>query len=315
MKSVVSVSLGSSKRNHKVELEILGENFIIERIGTDGDLQKAIRLVSELDGKVDCFGLGGIDLYVFAGKKRYIIREAANIAGAAKKTPIVDGSGLKNTLERKTIQYFQDNKIIDFAGRKVLMVCAMDRFGMAETLDELGAKMTYGDLIFALGLPIPLYSLKTLDRLARIIAPIVVRLPFKYIYPTGRKQELDNKGSRYNKYYHEAEVIAGDYHFIKKYMPMDLTGKMIITNTITRDDVQNIKNRGALFLGTTTPNLEGRSFGTNVVEAVIVTLLRKDKCELTSENYTTMLNRLEFKPYVEWFKPSESKPAEEVTYG
>jgi len=35
MKRVVSVSLGSSKRNHSVITEILGETFLIERIGTD----------------------------------------------------------------------------------------------------------------------------------------------------------------------------------------------------------------------------------------------------------------------------------------
>lgn len=34
MKQVVSVSLGSSKRDHKVEAEFLGEKFVIERIGT-----------------------------------------------------------------------------------------------------------------------------------------------------------------------------------------------------------------------------------------------------------------------------------------
>ena len=35
MRRVVSVSLGSSKRNKTHEVEILGEMFRIERIGTD----------------------------------------------------------------------------------------------------------------------------------------------------------------------------------------------------------------------------------------------------------------------------------------
>jgi hypothetical protein len=97
MKQVVSVSLGSSKRDHKVEAEFLGEKFVIERIGTDGDMQRAIQMIRELDGKVDAFGMGGIDLYVVAGNRRYALREAKKIAAAAQLTPIVDGSGLKNT--------------------------------------------------------------------------------------------------------------------------------------------------------------------------------------------------------------------------
>ena len=68
---MVSISLGSSQRNNRVETEILGEKFIIERIGTDGDMVKAIGLIRELDGKVDAFGMGGIDLYITAGQRRY----------------------------------------------------------------------------------------------------------------------------------------------------------------------------------------------------------------------------------------------------
>ena len=64
MKHVVSISIGSSKRNHRAELEIMGEKFIIERIGTDGDMDRAVELVRQLDGKVDAFGLGGMDMYI-----------------------------------------------------------------------------------------------------------------------------------------------------------------------------------------------------------------------------------------------------------
>ncbi|MER3515369.1 MAG: quinate 5-dehydrogenase, partial [Chloroflexota bacterium] len=53
MKYVVSVSLGSSTRDKTVEVELCGEVVHIERCGTDGDVEKAIRLFTELDGQVD----------------------------------------------------------------------------------------------------------------------------------------------------------------------------------------------------------------------------------------------------------------------
>lgn len=62
MKRAVSVSIGSSKRDKTVELELLGEKIRIERIGTDGDMEAAAQLFKELDGKVDAFGVGGADL-------------------------------------------------------------------------------------------------------------------------------------------------------------------------------------------------------------------------------------------------------------
>ena len=60
MKRVLSISLGSSKRDHVVETRILGEDFLIERRGTDGDKKKAYQLFTELDGQYDAFGIGGM---------------------------------------------------------------------------------------------------------------------------------------------------------------------------------------------------------------------------------------------------------------
>ncbi len=297
MKKVISVSLGSSKRNSVAELEILGQMVRIERIGTDGDQAKAIKLIEELDGHVDAFGMGGIDLYVWAGKKRYILRDAVPIARAAKKTPIVDGSGLKNTLERRVVRYLQEENIIDLKGKKVLMVCGVDRFGMAEALSEAGCQMTFGDLIFVVGCPVPLHSLKTLHMTAAVLGPIISKLPFRMLYPTGEKQEKVQP--KHSRYYHENEIIAGDFHFIRRYMPMDMKDKIIITNTVTKDDVEELRKRGVKTLITTTPELNGRSFGTNVMEAVLVSLADKPAKDLSAEDYTDLLDRIGFTPRIE----------------
>jgi len=296
LKRVMSVSLGSSVRDHSVETEILGQRLLIERIGTNGDIEKAIELIQKYDGQVDAFGLGGIDLYIYAGRKRYTFRDAKRIALAARKSPIVDGSGLKNTLERKVIAYLQNELGMVFANKKVLMVCAVDRFGMAESLAAAGAEMTFGDLIFALGLPVSISSITSLQRIARIIAPIIVKLPFKILYPTGDKQ--DYQTPRYGSYYERADIIAGDFHFIKRYMPENLSGKCIITNTVTPRDIQLLRDREIGQLITTTPELNGRSFGTNVMEGVLIALSGKNPDTMMPEDYSDMLETVGFTPRV-----------------
>lgn len=300
MRRVVSVSLGSSKRNHSVEAEFLGEKFIIERIGTDGDMEKAIRLIRELDGKVDAFGMGGIDLYLVAGGRRYVIREAKKLASAAKVTPIVDGSGLKNTLERKVIPYLEKELGWRFAGKCALLVSGVDRFGLAEALDEAGCRMIIGDLIFAIGIPIPIRTLSTLRILAALLLPIISQLPFKYLYPTGKEQETVT--SKYERYYLGADIIAGDFHFIRRYMPSKLQGKVIITNTVTAEDVELLREHGVAVLVTTTPEMQGRSFGTNVMEGILVSLIGKRPEEIRPEEYSDLLDRLGFRPRVEYLQ-------------
>lgn len=296
MKRVVSVSLGSSKRDHKVEAEFLGEKFVIERIGTDGNMERAIQMIRELDGRVDAFGMGGIDLYLVAGNRRYALREAKKIAAAAEKTPIVDGSGLKNTLERRVIEYLQQELGWNFKGKSALVVSGVDRFGIAEALWNAGCKTTYGDLIFAMGIPIPIHKISTLQLIAYTLLPVLSQLPFKYLYPTGKKQETVT--TKYDYYYQNNDIITGDFHFIRKYMPPELPGKIIITNTVTKDDLELLKERGVKVLVTTTPEMKGRSFGTNVMEGVLISLLGKKVDEVKPEDYSSLLDQLQFKPRI-----------------
>jgi hypothetical protein len=298
MKQVVSVSLGSSTRDHRVDVEWLGERFDIRREGFDGSLERAIAALHELDGKVDAIGLGGIDVYLFAGAKRYALRDGLRMLDAVKKTPVADGSGLKNTLERETVRYLQEHGIVDFLGTPVLMVSALDRFGMAQALCDAGARVTFGDFIFALGLDKPVTSLAEFEALAEKYLPDACKLPFQFFYPTGKKQERPPT-PKFPQYFEQAKVIAGDFHFIRQFMPDDLAGKIVLTNTITPANVEELRVRGVRTLVTSTPSLGGRSFGTNVMEAALLALLGKPWKEVSAEDYMDVLRRLNFKPRIE----------------
>jgi hypothetical protein len=302
MKRIVSVSLGSSKRNHMATTEILGEEVSVERIGTDGSIDKAIALIRELDGKVDAFGMGGIDLYVYAGERRYAFRDARRIAAAALKTPIVDGSGLKNTLERRVVDYV-DRQVLPLRGKRVLMVSSVDRFGMAESLSAAGAEMVFGDIMFGLGIRWPLRKFSHLHLIARLLLPVVTQLPFTWLYPTGAKQE--KREVKYADYYQWADIIAGDYLYIGRHMPDRLDGKVILTNTVTAADIEELKERGVSTLVTTTPNLGGRSFGTNLMEGLIVAAAGKSPAEMTPQDYEAWLDRIGFTPRVERLNSTE----------
>jgi len=298
MKIVVSVSLGSSTRDHHVRVTWLGESFDISRIGFDGSIDRAIEKLRELDGTVDAIGLGGIDVYLYAGTKRYALRDGLRMLEAVKKTPVVDGSGLKNTLERETVRYLQDRGIVDFRGLPVLMVSALDRFGMAQALVSAGAKVTFGDFIFALGLDKPVTSLEEFEQLAERYLPDACKLPFQFFYPTGKKQEKPPE-PKFPRYYDEAAVIAGDFHFIRQNMPDSLAGKIVLTNTVTEKNVDELRDRGVAMLVTSTPNLGGRSFGTNVMEAALLAKLDKPWADVTQDDYAALLHRLEFTPRIE----------------
>ncbi|HEU5481036.1 MAG TPA: hypothetical protein VFU90_14415 [Candidatus Tumulicola sp.] len=297
MKKVVSVSLGSSTRDHRSVVTLMGEEFDISREGTDGKLDVAIAKVRELDGKVDAIGLGGIDVYLYAGRHRYALRDGLRLLEAAKITPVVDGSGLKNTLEREAVRFLREDLGVDVRGRKVLMVSALDRFGMAQALVEAGADVLFGDFIFALDKDLPVRDLATFEQMAEKYLPDACKLPFQFFYPTGKKQEKPPE-PKYPQYYEEADIIAGDFHFMRQFMPDRLDGKIVLTNTVTPRDVDDLAERGVRMLVTTTPDFGGRSYGTNVIEAALLALLGKKWSEVTADDYQRVLHELDLKPRV-----------------
>jgi len=298
MKRAVSISIGSSKRNKTVEVTLLGEKVSIERIGTDGDMEAAALKFKELDGKVDAFGVGGADLSALVDGKLYPFYSVQPMVRFVRKTPLVDGGGLKNTLENKAAS-FLDKKIGDYINsrsRKVLVALGVDRWGLSKSFVDAGYETVFGDLMFGLEIPIAIHKLGQVKTLAALLMPIAGRLPFAWVYPTGEKQE--KRTPKWGKYYAWATVIAGDCHYIKRFMPDDLQGKVIVTNTTTPEDVEAFRKAGVKYLVTTTPVLEGRSFGTNMMEAALVAISGKGR-PLTWPELNEMLDKLGFEPQLQ----------------
>jgi hypothetical protein len=295
MKHAVSVSLGSSTRDKRVEIELLGERVLIERMGTDGNVAQAAALYRSLDGKVDAFGMGGIDLSAGTPVRDYPIYAARKLICDVKHTPVVDGRGLKFTLERQCVSYVETHLGAEIQPKRAMVNVAADRYGMALSLSESGYACVYGDLLFALGIPVPLHTLEQVHWMLRLLGPIAGRLPIAMLYPVGEKQH--HTVPRFTRWYRWATVIAGDCSYTKRHMPSSLEGKTILTNTTTEADVVSFTAAGVRYLVTTTPRFNGRSFGTNMMEAALVAVAGKKRA-LTRDELATMIAQLAMHPHI-----------------
>jgi len=296
VKRAVSISIGSSKRDKSVEIDLLGQRVRIERIGTDGDMEKAARLFQGLDGKVDAFGVGGADLGVLVEGKFYPLYSVQSMVRFIKHTPVVDGAGLKNTLESQLAQFIDERLPGRLPLKRALITSGADRWGMTTSFLSAGYECIIGDLMFGLGLPIRLHSAAAVKRLAALVMPIAGRLPFDWIYPTGEKQE--ERKPKWEEDYAWASVIAGDVHYIKRHMPPFLAGKVLATNTTTDEDVDLFRRAGVASLVTSTPRFDGRTFGTNVMEAALVAVAGQGK-PLTHDELAELIARIGMEPQLQ----------------
>ncbi len=109
MKRVVSISLGSSKRDSTSQVEILGVKFEVARIGTDGSIVRFAELMRKYDGKADAITLGGIDRYLWIDDKKYTIKDADRLAKIAK----IMLSDIKEGLFLKEIEFEISQELIE----------------------------------------------------------------------------------------------------------------------------------------------------------------------------------------------------------
>jgi hypothetical protein len=292
MKRAVSISIGSSKRDKAVVVELLGQQISIERIGTDGDMEKAARLFTDLDGKVDAFGVGGTDLGLKVDQRWYPLHSVSSLTRNVHLTPVADGTGLKTTLESKAARTLDELFGDRINPRRALVMTATDRWGLAHSFVEAGYECRFGDLFYSLDVPIILRQEGSVKRMAALLMPVAGRVPFHWLYPTGESQgQRKPKGEQHFLW---AKVIAGDCHYITRCMPDQLPGQIIVTNTTTPADMELFRQAGVRWVLTTTPVLDGRSFGTNMMEAALLAATgRKDPLDYRNPGaYFTELQEL-----------------------
>lgn len=299
-KHVVSVSLGSSSRNKSVSIELGGVEVRAERRGVDGDVRVFNRLMRELDGKVDVLSVGGTEIAFHVDGDVLSFRSTDQLIAGITKTPLVDGSGLKLTLERRVFEMLKedDPELGEARYKRAFLNIALDRWGMALAVDEVSENVIYGDIMFPFGLPIPLTTLAQVKRVAKTMVPIAGRLPLRWLYPSGDGQTV--RAPKFGKQFAEADLICGDFLYIGKHAPDNLAGKTVLTNTTTAENVEWLASAGVTTLITTTPRFDGRSFGTNLTEACITAAVGSDR-RLSIDETNQAIDDLGIRPDVTRF--------------
>ncbi len=294
---VAGVSLGPSSRDHEVRLDAVGRRIRLLRRGADGDLDKALALCREYDGQAAAIGIGGTNVQLDVAGRLFPIRDGQRLAAAIRRSKYGDGNRVKRILQRNAVRALVDAGI-PVHGRPGLITSAVDRWTLAEALAEAGCDLVYADLMVGLGLPVVLHSPRTVQRIARVVLPLLLRLPTRFFYPSGESTQGEPSPAL-TRALARAEIIGGDYLQVDANLPPCLDGKAIITNTTTAEDVERLRARGLRALVTSTPRLEGRSFGTNVMEALALALVDKPREAITDSDLAAALAAIPVQPSVE----------------
>ena len=176
------------------------------------------------------------------------------------------------------------------------MVTNGRRWGMSKSFIDAGYECTFGDIMFGLGMPIALHTVGQLKTLAGILMPVVGRLPFSWVYPTGEKQE--KRIPKYQNYYHSATVVTRGLSLhqaphARRHARQGHSNQH--HHYGGRRFVQAVRHKVSC---NNYAVLDGRSFGTNMMEAAMVAISGKGR-PLTAPEYEELITKLKFGPQLQ----------------
>lgn len=297
MKRVGIVSLGPKGQDHGFETEFLGQKVAVEWHGTDGNMQVAREVLENLDGEVDVIGLDSMNRAFHVSGRDYPVEEIQALVKVATRTPVVDGSNLKGTFERWAVAWFHEKFPEELRDTtRVFIPCGAERWHMAKVLSEYTSNLEFGDAMMHYGWPWPLRGLPAFERYASWFLEWVAQKPYKALYPTGARQA--EVSPKFTRAFRKAEVIAGGLHYIRRYAPRNLRNSIVLTNSLGPEDLAELREKGVRMVVTTTPELAGRSYGQNVLEAIMVAVSKKRAQEVRTQDFLDMISESGIEPRV-----------------
>lgn len=297
MKSIVSISLGPSDLDLKFRTKFLGQQFQVERIGTENDLKAAERLVTHWRDKVDALGLGMVKDHYWVGTNHFHQRDTARLEKLAGGTLISTGARLREIVQEWSLRAAQAELGNFFNNAKVLFLSGTTNYRLASVMTEFTQNLTFADPVLQLGIPRLLNSLKALELYAAGSAPVRRFSPEGVSLPSLAPGRLVNQ-FLLKKAVRDADVIVAPYHQLERYGPGELEGKAVLTSTVSPERLQALKDRGVRMVLDCSIQLFEQTVGLNVIEAMILAALDKPASQISHDDYLEIFTSLDLKPRI-----------------
>ena len=281
-------------------VELFGQQISVKHIGCNKDLDIMAQYIATYDGDVASIALQGVARTLRLGKRKIEHESSKKLWEIAKTTPIVDGSGVRASMERWAVLLVTDAQPGIWSQKRVLMVPGLNHYGLVNALYQYTKELRFAD-------PIMYFALSTapfvnrggaLGRLSEFTLSRMARGSFRILFPTAGMPRVERRKIPFEW----ADVLAGDIGAIRRYSPNNLKNKIILTEFAMDEDIADLKARGVSTIITTLPTLCGGKLsehGAAIFEACLVAI-RPDSSTPINENiYLNLIADLDWTPGIQ----------------
>ena len=303
MKQVVSISLGPSDRDYEFKTDFLGQNFKIRRFGTDGDHEKAAKLLLRWDKEAEAIGLGHIKFPPGIGPRYLKKKQTHKLSelGSQIQTPVTTGSALRDVSFEWALRFIEYKFGDYFNNVRCLFLSGMINYRIAKVMSEFTDNLTFADPILENGIPKFINSFKDLETYAQSAHEVLQWVPSKTLTNSAVPVRAWNEYIL-RKAMQKANIIVVPFYgfddYLHKISLEELGGKTIITSTAYDDRVAFLKERGVDVIIDTTPNVLERVVAPNVLEALILAALGRKNDQVHSDDLLEIISSQKMDPRV-----------------
>jgi predicted amino acid dehydrogenase len=269
---VVEISLGSSRRDHDIEVEFLQRPYRLVRLGTDGDLETAQTLVRRwteladqvaVNGAAEAVAKGLLDLEPTAAR--------AEMVRSAPAGHTTDGHRLREVLQEWAVRRVQLEMPGYFTNARTV-VLGPDHGRVVGVLREYTDNIHVQSLVGS-DLAQRLAARPLLGAAARAstwpIRQVRTAVQDEVLLPA----ELANRGWL-RRGVKDCDVVVAAYHELVASGFDDLHGRTVITSAVTDDQLADLAARDVDLVIDTTPQPFGVTIDVATLEAMMRAAVR-----------------------------------------
>jgi predicted amino acid dehydrogenase len=282
MKKVVGISLGGVRENFGLQVRFLGQRFEVRRLGANGSLERAAKLVETWQDRADAIGLG------FA-------QDGPALEGVHPRVPVTTGARLGEILQEWALRDVQQRLGGYFNNARVLFFSGRDNYKLALSMSEHTQNLVFADPVTKLGVPGLLGSLDSLELYttgAEYVPDWVPEVSLPGKLGGDLADFLLRKAMR------DATVVVAPVHELDRFGREELAGKTIITSTVSDRRVAKFKAKGVHMVMDGAPLLFGRVLGPAMLDAMIIAATGKEPGDILQDDYLEIIGDLRLEPRV-----------------
>jgi predicted amino acid dehydrogenase len=295
MKHIVSISLGSAHNNFDLQTSFMDQAVRVRRLGTDGSVAKAVRLLRQWEPRANALGLGAArDSYSVAGK-RYVDADSIALKSAVQRVAVTTGSRLQDILQEWAVRHVQTSLPQFFNHARVLFWSGKEQYRLVLALSEYTQNLQFADPIVQHGVPKLLQGVHALelytrgaDRVASWVPDVATNNPAVRLWADHVLQGA----------LQECTVLVAMPHEVDTIAPEHLAGKVVVSCGVNSEREREWGARGVHTIVDAAPVLQGHVLSPATLDAMLIAVTGRHGRDLHDDDYLDMLMQTGLEPRI-----------------